>query len=726
MRVNDNTFTSACAPAARALACLLVLAALLCFAAPPARASEGISLTDEERSFIQSLPVLKVGYVSDRVPVSFEGENGELSGISRFIFDRIASLTGLRFSYSPLPTGDVTYTFLQEQGYDLVTSVEYNEANKHARGITMSDPYFTSRKVVVTDRDLVFDVNAPLTVALYSGSQTIRSVLAATYPNFIIKDFGSITECFDALLSGDADLVIQNQYVVEYWFSKPAYEDLRVIPVMGMDDRLCFSAVVSFDNGAGRSPEDGDMIISIIDKAIAAISEDELGTYTIQGIMDNQYDLTLGDFIYRYRFAFGIFAAAAVIIIAMTILLLRQKMRALRARMEAQAKGQFLSTMSHEIRTPLNGLIGLNYLMGQKLDDREQLEVYLRQSTATAKYLLSLVNDILDMSRIQENRMVLSKHPVDLGLIISSACDLVRGDMDEKTITFNVTTDLDAPCVLGDEIRIQQVLMNLLDNARKFTSRGGDVTLRVTQSEGRGGDVVTSMEVSDTGRGMSEEFQKRVFYSFTQELDTVSKGNQGTGLGLAISKSLATAMGGELTFVSRKGVGSTFTFTFPGRPVSLPEAPEDQSPAPAPAPEAEAEPENLPAPRRVLVAEDNELNREIMVELLLDEGYEAVTAVNGAEAVEEFRASRPGSLPVILMDLLMPEMDGFAAARAIRALPRPDAGEVHIIACTANSFEEDRERAYEAGMNDFIPKPVDIDLLLEKLDAIFSGREQSK
>ena len=693
--------------AMKLLALALAAGAFLCAAAPcgayaDAGGERTICLTEEEQAYVDRCGTLKVGYVQDRVPVSFKGENGELAGISRYIFDRLQQLSGLSFEYVALPAGDVTYDYLQQEGFDLVTSVEYNQENKKARGILISSPYFSSRKVVVARDDLEFSYTADLKVAISTGSQTIRKVFGSTYPNFELVDYASIEDCFKAVLSGAADLMIQNQYVVEYWFSKPAYEELKVIPVLGMDDELCFSAVVAFGEGDGTPEAEGRTLIDILDKAIAMLSEDEVGGYAIQGIMENQYELTLGDFIYRYRYPAVALGLSALVILALALLLLRQRVLSAEERANAKVQGEFLSTMSHEIRTPLNGLVGLNYLMGQRLDEPDRLAEYLRQSTATAKYLLGLVNDILDMSRIQDDKIELAREPMDLALLADTVSSVARDAMREKGLRFEAEVSLDHPCVLGDEFRVQQVVLNLLDNARKFTPAGGQVTLRVSQSQMPSGTVLTRMEVSDTGRGMSEEFQKKVFHSFARELDTVSKGNQGTGLGLPISLNLARLMGGDLSFTSVKGQGSDFVFTFPSQPAVMPRRDASGADGPAEKPWA-------------LVAEDNELNGEIMIELLEGEGYRTELAANGQEAVNAFRRSPEGRFGVILMDLLMPVMDGFQATAAIRALDRPDAASVKIIACTANSSEEDRRRAEESGMNGFLTKPVDLDRLIQAL-----------
>ncbi len=685
---------------ALALAAALVLALLLpvSLAAP-----EPLALSEQEQAYLDTCGTLRVGYVVDRIPVSFMDKNGELAGISRSVFDRVAAISGLQFEYVPLPSGSITYDYLLDADLDLITSVEYNPENLGARGILITQPYLSMRKVVVARDRLAFDPDASLKVAISTGSQTLRKAMTRMYPNFVLEDYDTITACFDAVRSGEADLLIQNQYVVEYWISKPIYEKLRVIPVQGLEDQLCFSAVVAFGGGEGPSEEDGNLLVSILNKAIERLTEDEVSSYTIQAVMDNQYVYSFWDFLYRYRFAAGIFVSSLLVVSCLSVVLVRLRLRSMESRADAKAKGEFLSTMSHEIRTPLNGLIGLNYLMSQRLDSPERLGEYLRQSTTTAKYLLSLVNDVLDMSMLEEHRIVLSREPVDLELLFSTVASIVRGGMEEKGLHFNSDVQLDTPCVLGDEVRIQQVLLNLLDNARKFTDEGGKVDLIVRQKAGENGDVVIEAEVADTGRGMSEEFQRNVFRSFSQERLTVSTGTQGTGLGLSISRRLARLMGGDVSFTSRKGVGSRFFFTFSAAPASLP----------ADAPKADAA--KAGGKERVLVAEDNELNGEIMLEMLGSAGYDAVLAHDGLEALRIFESSPPGSFGVALMDLLMPEMDGCQAAAAIRSLDRPDAEKVRIIACSANTQPGDRERALASGMDGFLPKPVDLERMLEVL-----------
>lgn len=764
--------------------------------------------TEEELAYIAQGNRLKVGYVQDRKPISFRDENGELGGVSRLIFNRLSDISGLQFDYVGLPGGSVTYDILQGEGFDLVTSVEYNKENQKARGILMSDPYLSSKKVIVAREGLTFDSEGTFTVAVSTGSQTLKKVLSEQFPNFTIVDYNTIEACFDAVSAGETDLLIQNQYVVEYWLYKPHYENLKVIPVIGLDDQLCFSAVVPLEGPGSEEWSEKETVIHILDKAISCLSEDEVASFIIGATMENQYEYTNKDFLYRYRYTLAVLLLALILTVILVYAIVVLRLRSIRAQADAKAKGDFLSAMSHEIRTPLNGLVGLNYLMSQNLDDKEKMTKYLWQFSSTADYLLSLVNNILDMSRLQEERMDLDEEPLNLEHLLETVETIEMNSMEEKKIQFRVSAGISHPRILGDIVRIQQVILNMLDNARKFTPSGGSVTLSVEQTVNEEGQVVTRVSVQDTGCGISEEFQRKIFDSFTQERSTVSSGNQGTGLGMSISYLLAKQMGGDMSVTSRPGEGSCFVFTFPAWPTSK-EPKEHQkyaglvgkkrirkpgkdgvtggtrqatgdsvrvdmaavsgsdgsseavrvasagavsggagtdkdttagamvqavsaglgadkataAGAIVRAASAESGTEATGAAngaglhpiRHILIAEDNELNAQILMELLEDEGYEVTLAENGKAAVDRFAASEPGTFDLILMDVLMPEMDGFTATRAIRAMNRADAKSVLIFACTANSFKEDLDKAMESGMDDFIAKPVDVEQLLLKI-----------
>ena len=404
-----------------------------------------------------------------------------------------------------------------------------------------------------------------------------------------------------------------------------------------------------------------------------------------------------------------------IVLCLMMFAIIRISLISATARAEAKSREEFLSNMSHEIRTPLNGIIGLIHLMQENIAKPERLAGYLKKSDSTAKYLLSLVNDVLDMSKLQSDKMVLVPKPFSVNELVSTTESLMRSNMEDRGIDFQVETNIICSDLVGDDIRIEQILVNILGNAAKFTPKGGRVTMRVLQSAETGG-ILTTYQVEDTGCGMSEEFQQKIFDPFSQERSGISQGRQGTGLGMSISSLLAKQMGGTLAVSSRPGEGSCFTFTLMSET-----APEDLA-GTAVADNAHQDRESEKK-LHILVAEDNDLNAEILMEILDTSGFTAVRASDGGEAVDLFEKSQPYEFDIILMDVQMPVFNGYEATKLIRRLNRPDAKTVIIYACTANTFREDQVKAREIGMDGFIAKPIDVGKLMQKLGVKNKGEK---
>lgn len=385
----------------------------------------------------------------------------------------------------------------------------------------------------------------------------------------------------------------------------------------------------------------------------------------------------------------------------------------------AKSKTLFLSNMSHEMRTPLNGIVGCIGMMKSHPDDPVLFREYLSRAESTAGYLISLVSDILDMSKIESHKMTLEEREVSLREICGNMETMFRAQMEEKSLSFKIEMEGSFYVIRGDEVRIQQILVNLLGNAQKFTPEGGSVVLRIRQEAAGEGLVKTSFIVSDTGIGMSRSFLERIWMPFEQERLDNAKLHGGTGLGLAISYELAQLMNGTISVTSEIGRGSTF-YVVLTQPALYPDDKKSRVEEP------EADTGGRLSGRTLLVAEDNELNREILVTLLSDMGAEVQEAVNGKEAVERFEQSEEGEIDAVLMDMQMPVMDGCTAARNIRALRRADATGVVIVACTANAFQEDIDRAKQAGMNEHISKPLDIEKLVRILKQLWEENGDEK
>ena len=377
-----------------------------------------------------------------------------------------------------------------------------------------------------------------------------------------------------------------------------------------------------------------------------------------------------------------------------------------------KAKSTFLSNMSHDIRTPMNAIIGFTTLALSSITEQEKVKDYLGKILSSSNHLLSLINDILDMSRIESGKVVLEEQETNLAVLADELEHLLSEQAKaqglELKVDYSKLRDRDVFC---DKTRLNQVLLNLLTNAVKFTPAGGHVSFTLTQLEQLSpGKGVYEIRVKDDGIGMTAEFAKRVFEPFERErTSTVSK-IQGTGLGMAIAKNIIDMMGGTIDLHTKKGEGTEFVLRL--------ELVLQTQPKPVEAKQQELLPEASSesfAGKRLLLVEDNELNREIACMILCKYGFELETAENGQEAVEMVAAAAPGYYDLVLMDIQMPIMDGHEATRRIRALENPELAKVPIVAMTANAFDEDRRAAKDCGMNGFISKPINMQEVIQAL-----------
>lgn len=374
-----------------------------------------------------------------------------------------------------------------------------------------------------------------------------------------------------------------------------------------------------------------------------------------------------------------------------------------------QSKSQFLSNMSHDMRTPMNAIVGFTTLLGKDNNDPEKVKEYTRKIAFSSKHLLGLINDVLDMSKIEAGKMQLSLEEENMDEIIENIDILVRPQTMAKRQQFDVVTEnLLHKTVMVDRLRLNQILQNLLSNAVKYTPQGGHIRLCVQELPQRSAACANyRFIVEDNGYGMSEEYVKNVFQVFSREEDTRINKIQGSGLGLAITKNLVNLMGGSISVRSQKGAGSTFTLDLE---LCISEKMVWNQPGESSAVEKEAQ---ILKGMHVLVVEDNEINAEIIVELLKMEGAVCTVCENGQEAVDLFGQSSPGEIELILMDVQMPVMNGYEATRAIRKSGHLMADKIPIIAMTANAFVEDIHDALDAGMNAHVAKPVDMQVLKE-------------
>ena len=410
-----------------------------------------------------------------------------------------------------------------------------------------------------------------------------------------------------------------------------------------------------------------------------------------------------------------------------TILLRREReldLKIIQAEERNRAKTAFLSNMSHDIRTPMNAIVGFTELAIRTPEDREKVREYLEKIKASSDHLLGLINDVLEMSRIESGKIELEETEVSLRSVLRDLNTIILGQVEAK----NQELVMDAAGIVNedvccDRLRLNQVLLNLLSNAVKYTPDGGRISVRLSQTgdapEGWGD---YTLRVKDNGIGMTPEFAARVFEAFEREKTSTVSGIQGTGLGMAITKRIIDLMGGTIDVVTAPGEGTEFIVKLRMR-LQENRNPNDPAPVPEESGAAEEAPEQSFGGKRLLLVDDIEVNREIAAMVLQMNDFEVDEACDGAEAVEKVRVSAPGTYDAVLMDIQMPVMNGYEAARSIRELPDPEKAAIPIIAMTANAFEEDKKAALDAGMNGHIAKPIDVDALIATLRRVLVPAE---
>ena len=550
-----------------------------------------------------------------------------------------------------------------------------------------------------------FDKQDGLTMAV---PETLS--LKTTGKNDSIIRYPKYEDCMEAVNNGLADYTRMPASFIEGFYTKDYYANMTIVADTNIQETLTL---------AMKAPANVQMY-SVLSKAVNSFNDED------KAHIVSQPNLSLPDGVVTLKtvlytnpvLVIGICVGFVFILSLMAVLFIfysmRTKMMAVKlekAEETSRAKSDFLSRMSHEIRTPMNAIIGLTNLAILSRDATPALKEDLNKIDSSAKFLLSILNDVLDMSKIESKKMTVENLPFDMYELIEQIKIMFVPQISEKNLNFDVTCELEDTCYLGDKMRINQVLANLMSNACKFTDRGGSVWLSVTESRINENKSKLKFSVKDTGVGINEKDIDRVFNSFEQAEGSNLRA-PGTGLGLSISSSLVSLMGGDLKVKSEPGKGSEFYFIielpiYSGK-LSEPNNVADKT-------KNIVLDENILKNMRVLLAEDNDINAEIATELLKMKQISVDRAPNGQEAVNMFAKSSDGEYSAILMDINMPEKDGLTAAAEIRKMNRKDSAEVPILAMTANTFKEDREKAAEAGMTGFLPKPFDAEQLYKTL-----------
>ena len=638
-------------------------------------------------------------------------------GIMVDVLDKIKDFTGLDFSYVYAKNYSDAVHLVQRGKADILGFFLGDENDAAQLGLALSASYVSANNIIVRNKACSYP--APGLVGALVESQRFPSGISAEK----IRSYPGIKEALAAVNSGEADFIYGLSSKMEQDISRYHFTNLAPVALVNDQSTISFALPI---------PVDPDLL-TILNKAINNLSESErtvIRNRNLESIGVNEFSLT--DFIYANPLQF-MFIVMFVLSVLFTALLL-----AIGARMKATviqgnlkraeaanlAKSEFLSRMSHEIRTPMNGIVGMSTIAMQNIDNTDKIKDCLEKVIMSSKHLLALINDVLDMSKIESGKVELRHESFNFRAFLQDFENLYGEQAKSKGISYEtiLASDLEVQ-IIGDSLRLNQVLSNLLSNALKFTPAKGMIKLRVSKTGEDQENVYLRFEVIDTGCGIAEENYDKIFESFEQENVDVTYKYGGTGLGLSIVKRFTGLMGGGIHVTSVQGSGSTFTVDLPfgkikesGKPTRF----SDINGRNDLAKDCYAVDYDFKG-KRILLVEDNELNREIAEELIGVTGASVESAEDGVQAVEMFKESAEGYYDLILMDVQMPHMDGYEATRCIRALGRSDAQKVPIFAMTANAFAEDVQKSREAGMNAHISKPLNIRAVYKQMNRYLQG-----
>ncbi|MCR4877396.1 MAG: response regulator [Clostridiales bacterium] len=478
------------------------------------------------------------------------------------------------------------------------------------------------------------------------------------------------------------------------------YVNRAVLNIFGCEDEQQFRDLTGYTFRGMVHPDDFDAIQASIDEQIADANNNNLDCVEYRIIRRDGEIRWLDDYgHFAHMPGYGNVYYVFISDVTEKRIAEMEKQELARQKHLSEVKNAFLFNISHDIRTPMNAIIGFSELARRHINDQELLTQYLDKMAASSRQLLALIDDMLEVSRLESGRITPGEEDADLREQIETAVDMHRLDAESRGITLQTRIDLSDVRVILDQSMFQRILGNLLSNAIKFTPAGGNVTVTACQKESpEPGFARYVFQVADTGIGISKEFLSRIYDSFERETTSTKGGTTGTGLGLTIVKSLLQLMGGTIACESEKGKGSTFTVEIPLKLAQR---------GTADGAEGTNEP-RAAAAYRILIVEDIEFNRELAEELLKDAGFQVESVPDGCDAVEAVKRQPAGYYDLVLMDIQMPIMDGYEATRAIRSLPQGEASLLPIIALSANTREEDRRRSLESGMNCHMPKPYDM------------------
>ena len=648
------------------------------------------TLTDEEQNWLEQHGAVRIGYLKKDVGVSLvDAESGEPTGIINDYISLASDCMGeknIEFQTTGFDSQEEELQALKDNRIDMIFHMNQNPYEAEQNDLILSNIVFKVNVAVLTDVKK-FDENKENIVAVSRNNLLGKWYISFNYPFWKIKEYDSSDEVEKAVHSDEADCFIVK-----------AGQPLKTLA----DSKMRNIFLTKSCDSCFAVTRDNIILMNILNKTIQTLPASRLSS--LFSVYENTPEkVTLAEYIKdNLRVVSITFVSTSLtIILIIGYLLVKARKAKIQAEKANAAKSDFLFNMSHDIRTPMNALLGYSELMKRELTDPKLLD-YQEKMEQSGNLLLSIINNVLDMARIESGKMELDENYVKIRDIYYGVYKIFQAEAEKKGIHLEMEYDVWHEHVICDETKNREVFLNLISNAVKYTVSGGTVTIRITELDCDRKDYVRiQTQVIDTGIGMSEEFLPSLFEAFARERNTTTGKVAGTGLGMPIIKKYVDMMGGTIEAESKLGEGSKFTVIMEYRIADKGYYEQDTDPSP------DTEETDRISGEHVLLAEDNDLNAEIAEFILQDMGLIVDRVEDGVQCVARMEQKPAGTYDLILMDIQMPNMDGYKATQAIRRLEDKKKAGIPIIAMTANAFEEDRKKAFEKGMNGHIAKPVD-------------------
>lgn len=687
------------------------------------------SLTSKEKSWVEEHGGIKIGFLNnDQAIFSMDQETGKLTGMLAEYISYAKDCLGnqtLEFNIRGYDDYNEMLQALQDHEIDMIFYASRNPDLAEKKGYTLTNTAWTYSLMAVTD-EKYFNEDKSYTVAVPKEQEALKQHIAFNYPRWKLVDYDSFADAADMVMNEKADCFLMGTSQALKYDNERDFKSVPLTKTM----EACFAV----REGEG-------ILLSILNKTLKDMPSDMLTSAL--AIYDSTADkVTFYDFVKDNMLAFFVTAGVFVITIIGIILVLLQKARkaeavaklaandtqklndkleiALKKAEDASlAKTRFLNNMSHDIRTPMNAILGYAQLMEDNLKGKNLPETseYLKKLQQSGNLLLSIINNVLDMAQIESGRMEIDENYGRIEDIRQTLFEIFGDEAKKKNLVLQYTINVEHENILTDTTKVKEIFVNILSNAIKYTSSGGSVKVSVDELPcDEDGYMMVRTRVSDTGIGMSQEYLTNIFEAFTREQNTTKSKIAGTGLGMSIVKKYVDLLGGTINVESELGKGSTFTVTLKHRIA-------DESYYVKKYIEESGTGSEILEGRNILLAEDNDLNAEIAEAILESAGLKIERVEDGIQCVNRIEKMPADTYDMILMDIQMPQMDGYKATQAIRNLPDEDKASIPIVAMTANAFEEDKRDAIAAGMNGHIAKPIQVDKMLSILSEVIRQQE---